>query len=124
MDDPHLPRQAPIEAHGGGGFRLAGLSHRGSLLCLPDGVWAWPVSAPRDLTDDHLAPIFSRADNLDFFILGTGAAPWIVPDRLRLRFREAHISLDAMTTGPAIRTYNVMLMEGRRLGAGLIAIGG
>ncbi|MGC1780765.1 MAG: Mth938-like domain-containing protein [Xanthobacteraceae bacterium] len=41
----------------------------------------------------------------------------------RRRFREAHISLDAMTTGPAIRTYNVMLMEGRRLGAGLIAIG-
>ncbi|MGB7078010.1 MAG: MTH938/NDUFAF3 family protein [Xanthobacteraceae bacterium] len=124
MDDPHLPRQAPIEAHGSGGFRLAGLSHRGSLLCLPDGVWAWPVSAPGELTDDLLAPIFSRADNLDFFILGTGAAPWIVPDRLRLRFREAHISLDAMTTGPAIRTYNVMLMEGRRLGAGLIAIGG
>ncbi|MGB7037068.1 MAG: MTH938/NDUFAF3 family protein [Xanthobacteraceae bacterium] len=123
MDDPHLPRQAPIEAHGGGGFRLAGLSHRGSLLCLPDGVWAWPVSAPVDLTDDLLAPIFSRAGNLDFFILGTGTAPWTVPNRLRLRFREAHISLDAMTTGPAIRTYNVMLMEGRRLGAGLIAIG-
>jgi uncharacterized protein len=25
-------------------------------------------------------------------------------------------------TGPAVRTYNVMLMEGRRVGAGLIAI--
>ncbi len=123
MDDRHLPHQAPIEAHGGGGFRLGGLSHRGSLLCLPDGVWAWPVAMPADLTDGLLAPIFARAENLDFFILGTGAAPWTVPDQLRLRFREAHISLDAMTTGPAIRTYNVMLMEGRRLGAGLIAIG-
>ena len=27
-----------------------------------------------------------------------------------------------MTTGPAVRTYNVMLMEGRRVGAGLIAV--
>jgi uncharacterized protein len=39
-----------------------------------------------------------------------------------VRFREAHVSLDAATTGPAVRTYNVMLMEGRRVGAGLIAI--
>jgi uncharacterized protein len=41
---------------------------------------------------------------------------------LRAKFHDAHIALDAMTTGPAVRTYNVMLMEGRRVGAGLIAI--
>jgi uncharacterized protein len=45
-----------------------------------------------------------------------------MPESLRARFRAAHISVDAMTTGPAVRTYNVMLMEGRRVGAGLIAI--
>ena len=120
--DRHLPRQALIDAHGGGGFRFADMSHRGSLLCLPDGIWAWPVAAPAGLTDETLSLVFARADDLDFFILGTGAAPWIVPEPLRARFRGAHISLDAMTTGPAVRTYNVMLMEGRRLGAGLIAI--
>ena len=48
--------------------------------------------------------------------------PWTAPQPLRARFRDAHISLDAMTTGPAVRTYNVMLMESRRVGAGLIAI--
>jgi uncharacterized protein len=122
VDDRHLPRQAPIDAHGGGGFLFAGLSHRGSLLCLPDGIWAWPLSAPQDLTDALLAPVFDRLGDLDFFILGTGALPWSVPEPLRLRFRDAHVSLDAMATGPAVRTYNVMLMEGRRLGAGLIAV--
>ena len=35
---------APIDAYGNGGFRFAGMSHRGSLLCLPDGIWAWPVT--------------------------------------------------------------------------------
>jgi uncharacterized protein len=45
-----------------------------------------------------------------------------MPASLHARFREAHISLDTMTTGPAVRTYNVMLMESRRIGAGLIAI--
>ena len=44
-DAPHLPRPAPIDAYGNGGFRFAGMSHRGSLLCLPDGIWAWPVTA-------------------------------------------------------------------------------
>lgn len=122
MDRPHLPRQAPIEAHGAGGFRFAGMSHRGSLLCLPDGIWAWPIVAPSGLTDGSFALVFACADALDFFILGTGDAPWIMPEPIRLRFREAHISVDAMTTGPAVRTYNVMQLEGRRVGAGLIAI--
>jgi uncharacterized protein len=48
--------------------------------------------------------------------------PWIMPQPLRARFRDAHISADTMATGPAVRTYNVMLMENRRVGAGLIAI--
>jgi uncharacterized protein len=122
QDAPHLPRPALIDSHGGGGFRFAGMSHRGSLLCLPDGIWAWPVATPAALTDEQFALVFARPDTLDFFILGTGDAPWVVPQTLRDRFREAHISVDAMTTGPAARTYNVMLMEGRRVGAGLIAV--
>jgi uncharacterized protein len=122
VDAPHLPRQALIDAHGGGGFRFAGMSHRGSLLCLPDGVWAWPVTTPAALTDDLLSLVFARTGAMDFFILGTGAAPWVLPAALQQRFREAYISADSMTTGPAVRTYNVMLMEGRRVGAGLIAI--
>jgi uncharacterized protein len=119
---PHLPRQALIDAHGGGGFRFAGMSHRGSLLCLPDGIWAWPVSTPAAIAAETLAQVFAHTDDLDFFILGTGAAPWIMPAALRQRFRDAHISADTMTTGPAVRTYNVMLMENRRVGAGLIAM--
>ena len=122
MEAPHLPRQALIDAHGGGGFRFAGMSHRGSLLCLPDGIWGWPVESSAALTDESLALVFARASDLDFFILGTGAAPWAAPEALRGRFRDAHISFDAMMTGPAVRTYNVMLMEGRRVGAGLIAV--
>ena len=122
MEAPHLPRQALIDAHGGGGFRFAGMSHRGALLCLPDGIWAWPVDGPAAITEESLELVFARADALDFFVVGTGAAPWVMPAALRQRFHDAHISVDTMTTGPAVRTYNVMLMESRRVGAGLIAI--
>ena len=118
----HLPRQTLIEAHGGGGFRFADMSHRGSLLCLPDGMWAWPVTMPADITDATLALVFAHAEALDFFILGVGTTPWTLPATLRARFHDAHVSVDTMTTGPAVRTYNVMQMEGRRVGAGLIAV--
>jgi uncharacterized protein len=122
VNDRHLPRQALIDSYGGGGFRFAGLSHRGSLLSLPDGIWAWRIDTASALTDEALAPIFERADTLDFFILGTGSGPWAAPEAWRARFRSAQISFDAMTTSAAVRTYNVMLMESRRVGAGLIAV--
>jgi uncharacterized protein len=120
-DEPHLPHQALIDSHGNGGFRFAGMSHRGSLLCLPAGIWAWPVATAAEL-NDALALVVARLRDLDFFVLGTGTAAWTVPQPIRARFRDAHISLDAMMTGPAVRTYNVMLMESRRVGAGLIAV--
>ena len=122
MRAAHYPGRAPIEAYGNGGFRFAQMSHRGSLLCLPDGIWAWPVTEPAQASEETLARVFAQTGELDFFVFGTGAAPWIMPEPLRARFRAAHISLDTMTTGAAVRTYNVMLMENRRVGAGLIAI--
>jgi uncharacterized protein len=118
----HLPQQALIDAYGKGGFRFAGLSHRGSLLCLPDGIWAWPVDAPAGITEAALAPVLARSGQLDFFLIGTGERPWAAPDAMRAPFRAAGVSFDAMMTGPAVRTYNVLLMENRRVGAALIAV--
>ena len=120
--DRHLPHPAVIEAYGKGGFRFAGLSHRGSLLCLPDGIWAWPVASTADITAEALAPVLERAADLDFFILGAGSDPWPLPPALRQHFRDAHLTADAMTTGAAVRTYNVMLAEDRRVAAALIAV--
>ena len=82
---PHLPRRAPIEAYGKGGFRFAGMSHRGSLLCLPSGVWAWPPAAPTEINAAALAPVFAEADAIDLFLLGTfgesvNSPPVEVPD--------------------------------------------
>jgi uncharacterized protein len=119
---PHLPRRAPIEAYGNGGFRFADMSHRGSLLILPSGIWAWPPTAPAEIDATALAPLFAEAGEVDLFLLGTGAAPWFVPEALRWELRDHHIVLEAMPTGPAVRTYNILLVEDRRVAAGLIAV--
>jgi uncharacterized protein len=119
---PHLPVPAQIDAYGNHGFRFAGMSHRGSLLCLPDGIWAWPVNNVARLTLEALLPVFERHEALDVFLLGVGRDPWLLPERLRARFRELSISVDTMPTGAAVRTYNILLAEDRRVGAGLIAV--
>ncbi len=121
-DAPHLPRPALIDAYGDGGFRFGGMSHRGSLLCFPDGIWAWPVRSAAELSASALEPAFDRAEKLDFFLIGAGPDPWVLPERLRSRFRELSLSVDTMPTGAAVRTYNILLAENRRVGAGLIAI--
>jgi uncharacterized protein len=119
---PHLPRRAPIDAYGQGGFRFAGMSHRGSLLCLPSGIWAWPVRAPADIDEAALAPVLAEGDDIELFLLGTGTAPWLVPEALRWQLRDRQIVVEAMPTGPAVRTYNIVLAENRRVAAGLIAV--
>jgi uncharacterized protein len=121
-DMPHLPQAAPIDAYGDGGFRFAGMSHRGSLLCFPDGIWAWPVQDPAYLTESALMAVFDRAQTLDFFLIGAGRDPWVLPEDLRRQFRDLSLSVDVMPTGAAVRTYNILLAENRRVGAGLIAV--
>ena len=121
-DAPHLPNPAPIDAYGNGGFRFAGMSHRGSLLCLPDGIWAWPVSSVADLSEAALKPVFDRAQALDLFLIGGGRDPFALAAPLRARFRALSISVDCLATGPAAQTYNILLGEKRRVGAGLIAV--
>jgi uncharacterized protein len=121
-DGLHFPRSAPIDAYGNGGFRFAEMSHRGSLLCLPNAIWAWPVSAPQEITEASLSRVFEHAADIDTLLIGTGADVWLPPTALREALRRVKVVLDTMQTGPAIRTYNVMMGERRRVAAALIAV--
>ena len=120
-DDPHLPRAAAIEAYGKGGFRFADMSHRGSILCLPSGIWAWPVTSPGEITEQTLARALAGSD-VELFLVGTGKTPWLMPEALRWRFRDARIGVEVTPTGAAVRTYNILFGERRRVGAALIAV--
>jgi len=121
-DAPHLPRSAPIEAYGKGGFAFADMSHRGSLLCLPDAIWTWQVTRPAEINEYSLSRVFKAANSIDTLIVGTGTEVWVAPRGLREALRAVRVVLDAMQTGPAIRTYNIMLGERRRVAAALIAV--
>ena len=66
------PGRAPIDAYGNGGFRFAEMSHRGSILCLPSGIYAWPPTHPREIEPAAFAPAFAERDVLGLLLLGTG----------------------------------------------------
>jgi uncharacterized protein len=119
---PHLPRAAPIEAYGNGGFRFDAMSHRGSLLCLPDSIWAWPIDDVARIDRYSLRKVIEAANTIDTLIIGTGNVPWQPPQHLRNELRALHVGIDVMLTGAAIRTYNIMMGERRRVAAALIAV--
>jgi uncharacterized protein len=121
-DRPHLPRRVPIDGYGQRGFQFGGMSHRGSLLCLPSGLWAWPVTQAADIDAASLAPVFVEADEIGLLLLGSGQDRWALPDALFDRFHALKISVEVARTGTAVSTYNILLGEGRRVAAGLIAV--
>lgn len=116
------PGRAPIDAYGNGGFRFAEMSHRGSILCLPSGIYAWPPSRPDELGPGAFAPVLAEQDALELLLLGTGPGQHLPPAEVRRAFTQAGIALEAMSTGAACRTYNVLLAEGRPAGAALLAV--
>ncbi len=126
MVDPakpaHFPRPAPIESVGRGGFRFAGMSHRGSLLLLPNGIWSWPVSDPSGITAQTLAPVIAEAERIGIFLIGTGTTRWPLPVELMQLFAAHRISAETSRTSQAAATYNILLEEGRRVAAALIAV--
>jgi uncharacterized protein len=118
----HFPARAPIDAYGNGGFRFADMSHRGSLLIVPSGIYAWNAVSIDDVTPEALAPFLREMAPLAIVLLGTGEAHVMPSEPVRRLFADARLGLEIMTTGAACRTYNVLLAEGRDVGAGLLAV--
>ena len=115
----------PIDAHGGGGFAFAGISHVGSILATPKGIAAVDAREARDIDETALAPLFAElAENpgsIEFLVIGSGAVMAPLGKALRERLRGAGLRFETMATGPALRVYNVMQSEKRRVAALLIA---
>jgi uncharacterized protein len=80
------------------------------------------VTKPADIDEESLARVFAAASVIDTLVIGTGTVVWVPPRGLREALRAVSIVMDPMQTGPAIRTYNIMIGERRRVAAALIAV--
>ena len=120
--DAHYPGRAPITAYGNGGFRFANMSHRGSLLCLPSGIHGWDAPASGVPDAASLAPVFAESDAIEILLVGTGKELVPLPAEVKARCRAVKIVAEPMSTGAAVRTFNVLLAEGRAVAAALVAV--
>jgi uncharacterized protein len=121
--DAHFPGRAPIEAYGNGGFRFADMSHRGSILCLPSGIYGWQPVDPQRLGGIDFDPVVAEAEDIEILLVGTGPDLKPLSAEIRAAFRGKGISADPMSTGAAVRTFNVLLAEDRAVAAALVAVG-
>ena len=119
------PGSHPITAYGAHAFAFAGMRHEGSILATRTGVRAIAATSIDDLDSIALAPLMAEcAENpgsIEFLIVGTGERMAPIPKALRGALSRAGLRFEAMATGPALRVYNVMQSEGRRVAAALIA---
>ena len=120
--DGFLPGSYIIEGYGAGGFRFADMSHRGSILALPSGVYAWAPLTPQEINPASLSVLLAApAGAVELLLIGTGRELVPPPADLRAALRAAGIRVDSMGTGAAISTYNILLGERRRVAAALLA---
>jgi uncharacterized protein len=110
-----------IESYGASGFRVSGTSYDGAILVLPNATQRWPVTAIADISAASLAPVVDAG--IQILLLGCGRHMQLVPQALRQELRKHGVVIDAMDTGAACRTYNVLLAEDRRVAAALLPAG-
>lgn len=127
MDEPPAPAarasvsRPVVEAYGNGGFRVAGTRMEGGLLASARGAWRWPVASLADATLASLEPLLAADGEIELLLLGCGPSMAPVPAGLREALRGRGIRVEAMATGAACRTFNVLVGENRRVGAALLA---
>jgi uncharacterized protein len=111
-----------IQSYGSGGFTIAGERYAHSVLIYPEASVQWYVTKAQDITPESLSSIIERAREIEILLIGTGAEFTPIDPSISKTLRPHGITVDAMDTGAACRTFNVLLLEGRRTAAALIAV--
>jgi uncharacterized protein len=116
---PLVPKDRQvIESYSAQGFRVSGTFHGGAILVLPQATHPWRVAAIPEITLGSLAPIVAAGARI--LLLGCGERMVLVPADLRRALRGHGVVVDAMDTGAACRTYNILLAEDRLVAAALL----
>ncbi len=111
-----------VEGYGAGTFKVAGAEVAGSMLIWAERFEPWPVQDVAGLDDTATEPLLALARDIDILLIGTGTQPAQLPPPRRRQLREAGLGVEIMNTPAACRTYNVLVAEGRRVAAAVVAM--
>lgn len=111
-----------VEAYGDGGFRLMGRRVEGGVIVLPTGFYPIEATDIPSLATADFDRILSAGDRPEILLVGTGQKMQLLPAAIRQFLDEKGVGFDLMDTGAAARTYNVLLMEERKVACLLLPV--
>jgi uncharacterized protein len=90
-----------------------------SLIVMPEQLLEnWDAATFEDLAQAHFEFILTLQPEI--VLLGTGRSQRFPHPRLSQALTQANIGVEAMDTGAACRTYNILMAEGRKVAVALL----
>ena len=115
VNEVSFDRNLPVTGYGLGFFRIGNDIFKGNRFIFKNKIFEWDgFSDP--------TTIVRNSSYIDVLIVGTGAEISNIPLIFKESIEAFDIGLEIMATSTACRTYNVLLGEGRRIGAALLAL--
>lgn len=111
-----------VTAYGQGGFVIGNRRIDGALLLMPDHAHALEAASMADLSPAMLDPLFKADPSIDVLLVGTGEKMIPMPANLREMLQSHSFVPDLMDSGACARTFNILLLEDRRVAALLFPV--
>lgn len=110
-----------VSSYAEGEFTVSGQVLTGSHFIWPDSPpIAWDVTDISDLSEDSFSSL--KLEDIEAVIIGTGRTLEFPDDKYLSIFYEQSIGVEIMDTPAALRTYNILLSEDRKVMAALIPV--
>lgn len=111
-----------IQSYKNNQFKVSNTLYTKSIIVFPDEVLNWGVTDIETLSLKDFQPLIDRLEKIEVILLGCGERGIFIPPDLRAQLKEKGLTIDAMDTGAACRTYNVLMAEGRLIAAALFPV--
>jgi uncharacterized protein len=107
-----------VTGYGPGYIEINRVRHGGNVIVAAASVQNWNVAGFELLRPQDFEPVLGLEPEL--VLLGTGRRHRFADPRWTAHLARAGIALEAMDTGAACRTYNILMSDGRRVVAALL----
>ena len=111
-----------VQSYGTGRFKVSRIEYQGSIIVLPGRTLSWDIAMHDEINIKNLAAVLEEEPRIEILLIGCGQMMQLLPRELTDACRRKGLAFDAMDTGAACRTYNILAAEGRRVAAGLVAL--
>lgn len=116
---PDLTPQNAVTGYDAGWIAVNSERHYSSLILSSSGlVQAWPYSDPQAL-DAHSFALLAQLD-IELLLYGSGRRLQFAKPECLAPLYLRGIGVETMDSQAACRTYNILVSEGRRVGAALL----